>query len=80
MSAFPESLQDDGMMIAVVRLSLHISWVSESITMSSQIIKGHKGTVMSDLCWHVFSARCTCNALVLSRKLESFLGRARLRV
>ena len=40
------------MMIAVVRLSLHISWVSESInTMSSQI---NKGTVMSDLCWHVF--------------------------
>ena len=28
------------MMIAVVRLSLHISWVSESITMSSQINKG----------------------------------------
>ena len=66
-------------MIAVVRLSLHISWVSESITtcMSSQI---NKDTVMSDLCWHVFSARCTCNALVLPRKLETFLGRARLRV
>ena len=65
------------MMIAVVRLLLHISWVSESITMSSQI---NKGTVMSDLCWHVFSACCTCNALVFSRKLETFLGRARLRV
>ena len=65
------------MMIAVVRLSLHISWISESITMSSQI---NKGTVMSDLCWHVFSARCTCNALVFSQKLETFLGRARLRV
>ena len=65
------------MIIAVVRLSLHISWVSESITMSSQI---NKGTVMSDLCWHVFSARCTCNALIFSRKLETFLGRARLRV
>ena len=63
------------MMIAVVRLSLHISWVSESITMSSQT---NKDTVMSDLCWHVFSARC--NALVLPRKLETFLGRARLRV
>ena len=37
---FPESLQEDGMMIAVVQLSLHISWVSESITMSSQINKG----------------------------------------
>ena len=28
------------MMIAVVRLSLHISWVRESITLSSQINKG----------------------------------------
>ena len=67
------------MIIAVIRLSLHISWVSESIklTMSSQI---NKGMVMSDLCWHVFSARCTCNALIFSRKLETFLGRARLRV
>ena len=31
---------------------------------------------MSDLCWHVLSAHCTCNALVFSRKLETFLGRA----
>ena len=38
------------MMIAVVRHSLHISWVSESISLSSQI---NKGTVTSDLCWHV---------------------------
>ena len=65
------------MMIANVRLSLHISWVSESITMSSQI---NKRTVMSDLCWHVFPARCTCNTLVFSRKLETFQGRARLRL
>ena len=40
------------MMIAVVRLSLHISWVSESITMSSQI---NKGTVM--ICVGMFSLR-----------------------
>ena len=40
------------MMIAVVQLSLHISWVSESITMSSQT---NKDTVMSDLCSGMFS-------------------------
>ena len=39
------------MMIAVVRLSLHISWVSESITMSSQT---NKDTVMTGPAQQVF--------------------------
>ena len=29
---------------------------------------------MSDLCWHVLSARCTCNALVFLSKMRNLSG------